>query len=88
MVGPTGFYMWVNKESGWKQFIYLGLVVFAAFFILLFKVWPEWLRVGVWYVSWYLLVFLVSLISIKSLNLDWSSDRQIDCMVLGVSHWS
>lgn len=58
-IGPTGMYMWVNKDSSWKQFIYLGLAVFFSFFILLFKVWPEWLRLGVWYVSWYLLVFLV-----------------------------
>ena len=58
-VGATGMYMWVNKDSSWRQFIYLGLAIFFAFFILLFKVWPEWLRLGVWYVSWYLLVFLV-----------------------------
>jgi len=28
-------------------------------FILLFKVWPEWMRLAVWYVSWYFLVALI-----------------------------
>lgn len=26
---------------------------------MLFKVWPEWLRLGVWYISWYFLVALI-----------------------------
>ena len=55
-----GFYMWPKKEAGWKTYLWLGAFVFLAFFFLLFRVWPEWLRLGVWYVSWYLLVFLVS----------------------------
>jgi len=28
-------------------------------FFLLFRVWPEWLRMVVWYISWYFLVFLI-----------------------------
>ena len=84
-IGPTGMYMWVNKDSGWKQYIYLGLAVFAAFFILLFKVWPEWLRLAVWYVSWYLLVFLVSSGPINSL--DWCGCRQSNCLVLSIPRW-
>jgi Translocation protein Sec62 len=85
MVGATGMYMWVNKESGWKQYIYLGLAIFGAFFILLFKVWPEWLRLGVWYVSWYLLVFLVSATIFRTV--DWCGHRSSDHLVLCVPHW-
>ena len=47
-------------ESDLKQKLYLGLAIFLLMFFLLFRVWPEWLRVAVWYVSWYFLVFLVS----------------------------
>lgn len=52
--------MWINREQSSWRFVYLGLVVFGLFFFLLFRVWPEWLRIGVWYLSWYMLVFLVS----------------------------
>ena len=45
----------------------LLLVVFLAFFFLLFKVWPEWLRVGVYYVSWYLLVFLIGTAIVRAI---------------------
>jgi len=46
-------------ESDLKQKLYLGLAIFLLMFFLLFRVWPEWLRVAVWYVSWYFLVFLI-----------------------------
>lgn len=45
----------------------LVFVVFIAFFFLLFKVWPEWLRVGVYYVSWYLLVFLLGTAVVRAI---------------------
>ena len=59
-VTPHGFYIFTLESSGYKQYLWLGFMVFLAFFFLLFRVWPEWLRLGVWYISWYLLVFLVS----------------------------
>ena len=61
MVGAIGMYMFINQEVGIRQYLTLVVVVFAAFFFLLFKVWPEWLRIGVYHLSWYLLVFLVSI---------------------------
>ena len=60
VVTPTGFYIFLLEESSVKTSLWLIFMVFLAFFFLLFRVWPEWLRLGVWYVSWYLLVFLVS----------------------------
>jgi len=45
--------------SQFKQNLYLAVIVFLVFFFMLFKVWPEWLRIGVWYLSWYFLVFLI-----------------------------
>ena len=59
-VTPHGFYIFTLESSGFKQYLWLGIMVGACFFFLLFRVWPEWLRLGVWYISWYLLVFLVS----------------------------
>jgi len=41
--------------------------VLLAFFFLLFRVWPEWLRVGVWYVSWYILVFLIGTAVVRAI---------------------
>jgi hypothetical protein len=52
--------MFVGDTISWKQYMWLALFISVAFFFLLFKVWPDWLRVGVYYLSWYLLVFLVS----------------------------
>ena len=62
-VTPHGFYIFTMEAGGYKQQLWLGLMVFLAFFVLLFRVWPEWLRLGVWYISWYLLCFLVSIFS-------------------------
>lgn len=85
MVGAEGKYMFVGEGVGWKQYLYLGLFVSIAFFFLLFKVWPDWLRVGVYYISWYLLVFLVS----KSLliHLDRNRHRPPYCLVHLVPYW-
>ena len=60
-VTPHGFYIFTMESSGYKTYLWLGFMVFLAFFFLLFRVWPEWLRLTVWYISWYLLVFLVSI---------------------------
>jgi hypothetical protein len=52
--------MWVNRETSSWRYIYLVLVIAILMCFLLFRVWPEWMRIGMWYVSWYMLVFLVS----------------------------
>ena len=66
-VTPHGFYIFTLESSGFKQYLWLGLFVFAAFFFLLFRVWPEWLRLGVWYISWYLLVFLIGTAIVRAI---------------------
>ena len=61
-VSHTGLYIFTVEGVGkMKTQMWLFLAVFLAFFFLLFRVWPEWLKLGVWYISWYTLVFLVSL---------------------------
>lgn len=51
--------MFTVKTNSGKRTLWLGLGIIIAFAVLLFRVWPQWLRVGVWYVSYYLLVSLV-----------------------------
>ena len=38
---------------------YLGLIIFAIIACMCFRLWPLWLKKGIWYLSFYLLVFLV-----------------------------
>ena len=66
MVAPSGFYIFTVEQSSLKTSLWLVFVLFLVMFFLLFRVWPEWLRLGVWYISWYLLVFLVSTAPSKS----------------------
>lgn len=42
-------------------------MIFALIFFLLFRVWPDWLRIGVWYISWYLLVFLIGAAIVRAI---------------------
>ena len=55
----TGFYVFQVEESKTKTQLWLFAVVGLMFFFLLFRVWPDWLKQGVWYLSWYTLCFLV-----------------------------
>ena len=57
-VSPTGFYIFQVEMGKMKTQLWLVFCVGLAFFFLLFRVWPEWLKLGVWYLSWYTLVFL------------------------------
>ena len=48
------------QTNSMKRTIYLGIGIVLAIAVLLWRVWPVWLRMGVWYVSYYLLLALVS----------------------------
>ena len=68
VVHPHGFYIFLTEvQSGLKQTLWLAFMVFLAFFFLLFRVWPEWLRLGVWYLSWYFLVFLIGCAIVRAI---------------------
>jgi translocation protein SEC62 len=52
--------MVMEKESDKKTAsIYLVLMVVAILALMCFRLWPLWLKKGIWYISFYLLVFLV-----------------------------
>ena len=88
-VTPHGFYIFTLESSGFKQYLWLGIMVFACFFFLLFRVWPEWLRLGVWYISWYLLVFLVSdKTFLTCVFADWHCNCACNCLVCNLPHWN
>ena len=55
-----GIYMVMEQEGNDKyQYVYLGLVIVAILACMCFRLWPLWLKKGIWYISFYLLVFLV-----------------------------
>ena len=92
VVTPHGFYIFTVVQGSMKQTLWLLFMVGIVFFFLLFRVWPEWLRLGVWYVSWYLLCFLVSLspfrLTVALCTLDWNSNRQSYFVVRNLAYWS
>lgn len=55
----TGIYMLMEKEGDKKTAgLYLGLMIVAVLALMCFRLWPLWLKKGIWYISFYLLVFL------------------------------
>jgi len=53
-------YIFTVKTNNGRRSLWLALGVIVCFAVLLFRVWPMWLRVGVWYVSYYLCVSLIA----------------------------
>jgi len=66
-VAPTGMYIFQVEVGKMKTQLWLIFCVGLAFFFLLFRVWPDWLRQAVWYLSWYALVFLVATAIIRAI---------------------
>jgi translocation protein SEC62 len=48
---PDMHYAWLYEESSWKTKIYAGLFLVGVFALVLFPLWPLFLRQGVWYLS-------------------------------------
>jgi hypothetical protein len=60
IIEPGGMWMFNVTQSSFKRNLYFALGCVALFLVLLWRVWPVWLRIGVWYVSYYLCIVLVS----------------------------
>ena len=54
-----GIYMIIEKEDPNSQKLYLALIVVVVLALMCFRLWPLWLKKVIWYISFYLLVFLV-----------------------------
>merc|ERR1711981_621658 len=46
-------------EEAKSQKMWLALVVVIIILLMCFRLWPMWLKKGIWYISFYLLVFLI-----------------------------
>ena len=46
-----GYYMWIYEGSQVKLYLYAALLVVTVLAAVLFPLWPESLRLGVWYLS-------------------------------------
>lgn len=55
-----GIYMMIEKEDKGTQSFYLVIVVVIILALMCFRLWPLWLKKAIWYISFYLLVFLVA----------------------------
>lgn len=59
-MSDKGLYMVIeSEESKSYQSFYLVLIVVGVIALMCFRLWPLWLKKGIWYISFYLLVFLV-----------------------------
>jgi len=58
--GEKGFFYWnIPKPRGkLALFLFIGFIIAIAF--MLFHLWPLWLKIGIWYFSFYTLILLVS----------------------------
>lgn len=59
-MNDKGIYMILEPEGDQKyQQLYLALLVIGVLACLCFRLWPLWLKKAIWYISFYLLVFLI-----------------------------
>jgi translocation protein SEC62 len=66
-----GFYAWTTPKPFRKMAILLFLGVLLTFAFMLFNLWPLWLKIAIWYFSFYTLIILVSLcISLSMVRID------------------
>jgi translocation protein SEC62 len=58
-MSEKGIYMIIEEECKQTQSLYLVLLVVGIIAIMCFRLWPLWLKKVIWYISFYLLVFLI-----------------------------
>ena len=58
-VTDKGFYSWMTPKPYKKMAILLTLGILITIAFMLFSIWPLWLKIGIWYFSFYTLIFLV-----------------------------
>ncbi len=55
---PTMHYIWLFEGPQWKTKMWAALALIAVFAVVLFPLWPFFMRQGVWYGSWGLMGLL------------------------------
>ena len=59
-MSDKGLYMIIDTTTQGTQTLYLVIVVVVILMLMCFRLWPLWLKKGIWYISFYLLVFLIA----------------------------
>jgi len=57
-MSDKGIYMVIENDAKSNQLFWLAIIAFVVLALMCFRLWPMWLKKGIWYVSFYLLVFL------------------------------
>lgn len=76
-----GFYSWNTPKPFKKLVILLTLGIIIAIAFMLFSIWPLWLKIAIWYFSFYTLIVLV----IKHSHLcyvGWFYSVKTSCLAL------
>jgi len=58
-MNDKGLYMIIDTTTAGTQQMYLVLLVLVILALMCFRLWPLWLKKAIWYISFYLLVFLI-----------------------------
>jgi translocation protein SEC62 len=76
----NGFYILYVDRGQKKLYIYLGLTIFGVLMYCLMPVWPLIVKLAIWYVSYILLIILVTINVIRY-------SLFIVCYIFGISFW-
>lgn len=58
-MSDKGFYSWKIEKPKGKLWLYLIFIIFIVITFMLFNIWPIWIKLGLWYFSFYLLIIMV-----------------------------
>eukprot|EP00516_Mucochytrium_quahogii_P001491 CAMPEP_0203747016 /NCGR_PEP_ID=MMETSP0098-20131031/2278_1 /ASSEMBLY_ACC=CAM_ASM_000208 /TAXON_ID=96639 /ORGANISM=" , Strain NY0313808BC1" /LENGTH=355 /DNA_ID=CAMNT_0050635297 /DNA_START=102 /DNA_END=1166 /DNA_ORIENTATION=+ len=78
--GPEGYYTWIYEGSKTMRNVLLGLMVFSITAMCMFPIWPQSAKIGIWYISVTLLIFLFILFTIRLI-------LYIVCWSVGYEFW-
>lgn len=62
---PEEVYVWIMESSRTELYMKCAGMLTFALFMCMIKVWPLWLKIGVWWVSLIMLICMTSLIAIR-----------------------
>eukprot|EP00924_Labyrinthula_sp_SR-Ha-C_P005525 maker-scaffold_68-snap-gene-0.92-mRNA-1 protein AED:0.00 eAED:0.00 QI:163/1/1/1/1/1/2/1106/330 len=68
---PDLFYTWLYTSSSMKGYFMLGFVLFAFTSAVMFPIWPDILKTGVWYLSVTFLLLLIGIIILRLIIYTW-----------------
>lgn len=74
------FMTWLIPKDAKRLSLFLILAIVAGMLVMLFPIWPVAIKLVIWYISFYLLVFLVGLVIVRAIV--WTC-----FFILGVDFW-